>query len=469
MDRKWHVFWLVAVSVFMSTLDSSIVNVALPYMMQDLSLNLGTIQWVVTVYLLTVSSFLLTFGRLSDVRGRPLVYRLGFGLFTLGSLLCGMSESVAWLILARAVQGLGASMLMACSPALIVDVFEPERRGRALGLIGACVAAGLTTGPMAGGILLEYFSWRSIFFINIPVGCLALAAAGFVFDETDPGTGEPMDITGSLCLACTVCCLTIVLVKSGDWGVASPEGLLFLGAGAVAGGIFVRNAGQRAYPILDLDLLKTRCFTVPLAASLVLFMALFTLIFMMPFYLSLACGFSPGRTGVTMVVPFVFLLVVSPVSGALADRFGSGGLCCAGMFCLAVALVLLGELPAGQDTGGILWRLALAGTGTAMFISPNSAVVMGAVPANRRGVASGAVATARNIGMVMGVAMSSAVFTHTFSRVAPDTGLDQYVPEMAPLFMRGFRHVMMAGACMAGIGVVITLARGRAAGIRKGG
>ncbi|MBU3953014.1 MAG: MFS transporter, partial [Proteobacteria bacterium] len=152
-DKKWQIFSLVAVSIFMSTLDSSIVNVALPFIMQDMATDISTIQWVVLIYLLTVSSLLLTFGRLSDIKGRRPIYVAGFMVFTLGSFFCGMAPSAIFLVMARVIQGVGASMLMACSPALIVDVFEKEQRGRALGMMGAVVAAGLTLGPVAGGLI----------------------------------------------------------------------------------------------------------------------------------------------------------------------------------------------------------------------------------------------------------------------------------------------------------------------------
>ncbi len=161
-----------------------------------------------------------------------------------------------------------------------------------------------------------------------------------------------------------------------------------------------------------------------------------------------------------MIVPFLFLLVVSPVSGALSDRLGSRVLCVTGMGFLTLSLVLLGQLTPSDGLSGILWRLALAGLGTAMFISPNSTVIMGAVPANRRGVASGAVATARNMGMVIGVALSSAIFTYTFARLTHGLGLDKYGPEMVDSFMAGFRHTMTTGAWVAGLGIAITLARG---------
>lgn len=458
--KKWQIFLLVAVSIFMATLDSSIVNVALPFIMQDLSADLSAIQWVVVIYLLTVSSLLLTFGRLSDIKGRPMVYLLGFGFFTLGSFLCAASGTVTGLVMARAVQGIGASMLMACSPALIVDAFEMESRGRALGLVGACVAAGLTVGPVAGGLLLEVFSWRSIFYINLPVGVAAMGYGYWILRSEGRGSQEPMDILGSLMMAMMVCSFIIGLTKSPDWGFLSLESGFCWVAGLGAGMGFVITSRRSQYPLFDLELLRIRLFILPLFASLLLFASLFSMVFMMPFYLSLAHGFSPARTGGIMIVPFLFLLVVSPVSGAASDRFGSRVLCGTGMACLALGLFLLGSLSPGTDIFGIVWRLALAGMGTALFISPNSTAVMGAVPMERRGIASGAVATARNLGMVLGVAMASTIFTTTFSRLSQGAGLDSYIPAMAPFFMAGFKQAMTAGALLAFIGILVSLARG---------
>lgn len=460
MDKKWQIFFLVAVSIFMATLDSSIVNVALPYIMRDLSSSLSDIQWVVVIYLLTVSSLLLTFGRLSDITGRPMVYLLGFGFFTLGSFLCAVSATVTGLVMARAVQGVGASMLMACSPALIVDAFDLESRGRALGLVGACVAAGLTVGPVAGGLLLEVFSWRSIFYINLPVGLAAMAYGNRILRSEDRGSQEPMDIMGSLMMAVMVCSIIIGLTKSSDWGFLSLESCLCWAAGLGAGMGFVFNIRRAQYPLFDLGLLKIRLFILPLAASLILFASLFSMVFMMPFYLSLAHGFSPARTGGIMIIPFLFLLVISPISGVASDRLGSRMLCGGGMACLALGLFLLGSLSPGTDVFGIVWRLALAGIGTALFISPNSTAVMGAVPVERRGIASGAVATARNLGMVLGVAMASTIFSMTFSRLSQGAGLDSYTPAMVPFFMAGFKQAMTAGAFLAFAGILVSLARG---------
>lgn len=461
-NKKWQVFGLVGVSIFMSTLDSSIVNVALPFIMDDLSTNVQTIQWVVIIYLLSVSSLLLTFGRLSDLKGRCIIYTAGFLVFTLGSFLCGIAGGPGLLVTARAIQGMGASMLMACSPALIVDVFKKEERGRALGLMGAVVAAGLTTGPVAGGLILEFFSWRFIFFLNLPIGIGATLAGWRVLRSISRGngTGESLDRAGSILMILMLCCFITGLARSSDWGLFSwKTGLCLLGAGACLTG-FVRVEKQSTSPLFDLDLLRIRLFALPLAGAAVLFVSLFVMIFMMPFFLAYPCGFSASRTGMVMIVPFLFLLVVSPLSGAMVNRTGSRLLCTVGMGLMCLSLFTLKFLTPGSGVISILWPMALAGIGTALFVSPNNTAIMGAVPPDRRGTASGAVAAARNLGMVFGVALAGALFSSAFP--VEIQALDQgFLPSMIPGFMKGYQQVMAAGTIMAGLGVVIAFLRGK--------
>ena len=462
-NKKWKVFSLVAVSIFMSTLDSSIVNVALPYIMQEMVTDISTIQWVIVIYLLVVSSLLLTFGRLSDIKGRRLIYVAGFLVFTLGSFLCGVASTVSFLVTARVVQGAGASMLMACSPALIVDVFEKEQRGRVLGMIGAVVAAGLTLGPVAGGFILEYLSWRYIFYINIPIGIGATIAGVFVLKSIPGGKGsrEPLDYVGSLTMMIGLSSLILGLTQASSWGILSFRFAGCLMMAVLAGIGFIINARRCAHPLFDLGLLKIRLFVLPLATSGILFAALFTIVFMMPFYLTYPCGFSAGKTGGIMIVPFVFLLFISPVAGGLADRLGSRLLCFFGMVLLGLSLVSLIFLSPGMETLAILWRMALAGVGTALFVSPNNTTVMGAVPMARRGIASGATATARNLGMVMGVALATTIFTSSFTHLTQGAGLDNYTPAMVPYFMISFQKVMGFGAMIAFVGAGVAYARGK--------
>ncbi len=455
---KWQVFSLVAVSIFMSTLDSSIVNVALPYIMQDLGETMGRIQWVVVIYLLTVSSLLLVFGRLSDIRGRSLVYKGGFALFTLGSLCCALSPGVAWLVAARAVQGVGAAMLMACSPALIVDVFEPEQRGKGLGLVGACVALGLTFGPLTGGLLLEYFSWRSIFYVNLPVGIAALIYAGKVLRRQSDTLEAPLDVIGGVLIMIGMAGVILALSRMPAWGI-SLKTLTCLSTSICAGILWFGHARKTRYPLFDPALFKIPGFVLPLTGAFFLFAALFSLVFLMPFYLSLACGFSPARTGMIMIAPFLLLLVVSPASGALSDRLGTRPFCLAGLACLTASLFLLGRLTPADGLSKLLGLLVLSGTGTAMFISPNSTAVIGAVSGDLRGVASGALATARNLGMVTGVSLSSAIFSFSFGRLTGGGRLDTFTRALTPEFLSAFTHAMTAASLLALAGFAATLAR----------
>lgn len=462
-DNKWNIFFLVAVSIFMSTLDSSIVNVALPYMMKELQTDVQTIQWAVLIYLVTISSLLLTFGRLSDINGRKSIYVLGFTIFVAGSWLCGLARMPQTLIVSRAVQGIGASMLMACSPALIVDVFPAKERGKALGMIGAVVAAGLTTGPVVGGILLEYFSWRFIFYINIPIG-MAAALGGMVVLNGAFGKGkkdEPMDKMGSLLLILMISSLIIFLTQISRMGIVSGFSVFFAGLFILACIGFVVNETKSDFPLFDMQLLKIQLFVFPVIASAILFASLFVIIFMMPFYLTYPCGFSASKTGLIMIVPFLFLLVISPVSGIMYDKFGSKRLCILGMSALTLSLALLMTLHPGMTVFSIVWRIALAGIGTALYVSPNNTAIMSCVPASRRGIASGAVATARNLGMVIGVALAGLVFTTSFATLTNGLTLETYLPAMAPFFMISFKRTMAMGAIISAIGIGMTAARGQ--------
>lgn len=462
-ENKWKVFFLVGTSIFMSTLDSSIVNVALPFIMKNLHTDMVTIQWVVMIYLMTVSSMLLTFGRLSDIQGRKRVYIAGFATFTLGSFFCGIAPGATVLIISRAIQGLGASMLMACSPALVVDAFPQEERGRALGMLGATVAAGLTTGPVLGGMILEYFSWRFIFYINIPIGLAAIIGGLAVLGSPSfsKGSREPLDRAGSILLVIAISSLVVWMGRLPQWGLVSWKGAGLAGVCLLSTAALVVSESRSRYPLFDMPLLRIRLFVFPLVSAAILFAGLFVIIFMMPFYLTYPCGFSASKTGMVMIVPFLFLLFVSPAAGMLYDRLASRRLCMAGMTAMAASHFFLLFLDPSMNLFSILWRIGLAGLGTALFVSPNNTAILSAVPLSRRGIASGAVATSRNLGMVIGVALAGLVFSTSFSSFAKGAGLENYSVEMQSFFMASFRRTMMVGMALSVTGIVMAFLRGK--------
>ncbi len=462
LQHPWRIFGLVAVGVFMSTLDSSIVNIALPAIMKDLQSSFAGVEWVVMIYLLTVSSLLMSFGRLSDIVGRRNVYFTGFLLFAGGSFLCGFSPSVDWLIGFRALQGCGAAMLMACSPAIIVDVFPEAERGRALGTIGAVVAIGLTLGPALGGLLIHYISWRAIFYLNVPIGIIAalLVLRLFRGRTLNLWRPQPFDWRGAILLAGALGALLLAVSHTHQWALLSwPRmicGLLALGCGL----LFVYAERRVSRPLIDFSLFRIRLFVLPIAGAVLLFVSLFSIVFLMPFYLVDYAGFAENHAGLILITPFIFLFFMAPLAGSLYDRIGSRLLCTSGMAVLFLSLLLFARLPENPSALAVIWRLAFAGVGTALFTSPNTSAAMNAVPPSQRGVASGMVATARNLGMVLGIAMAGAVFYGTFQLLSDGVALQQYDPSLAPAFRTAFSWAMTAGAMTAAAGTALAFLRG---------
>jgi EmrB/QacA subfamily drug resistance transporter len=459
---KWLVFSLVAVGIFMSTLDGSIVNVALPTIMKDFGTPMATVEWVMMIYLLTVSALLLPFGRLSDIRGRRWVYSRGLLVFSAGSLLCGAAPGALFLIGARAFQGVGAAMVMACTPALVADAFPPAERGRALGMVGTVVASGLTLGPALGGWIIELFSWPVIFYINIPIGSVTAVIVDRLLrgGAADVQRPEAFDWAGAAFLLVWLSTALVAITHAYEWGATSVRVFVLAGVSAAALVGLVVVERRVSHPIVEPSLLTARLFVFPLASATILFIGLFSMVFLMPFFMQHPAGFSVSHTGHLMITPFVFLFAVSPVSGWLYDRMGSRLLCTLGMAILAAALLALSRLTPAAGDLDIAWRMGLAGLGTAIFISPNSAAIIGAVPPARRGLAASTVATARNLGMVLGIALAGATFNAAFAAASGGGHFETYRPEIAPIFMAAYRRAMMAGAIAAGLGVIASWLRG---------
>jgi len=348
----WRAFSVVAVGTFMATLDGNIVNVALPTIGRELGATVGGLQWIVNAYVLAITATLLVAGRIGDRLGHRATYAGGLVLFTVGSALCGIAPGLRELVAARILQALGASAMMAIGPAVVTAAFPPERRGRALGTVGAVVAIGLTAGPPLGGAIVAALSWRWVFYVNVPVGIAGVA-----------------------------------------WALRTlPRGGTSSGA-----------------PLLDPAIFRSRVFTRGLLAGFLSYAAMFSQTLLTPFLLAHTLGLGPGRLGLVMVSVPVALSVTSPASGWIADRFGGRWLPPLGMALLALALMLLSFAGPGSTVGSIAARLVLAGIGMGLFQSPNNAAVMSALPRARLGSGGGLLATARNGGMATGIGIASAL------------------------------------------------------------
>jgi EmrB/QacA subfamily drug resistance transporter len=464
---------LVWTGLFMTTLDASIVNIGLPAIARAFHTPLsGTIEWVIIGYLVVTTALLLTVGRLSDMVGRTSIWMAGLVLFTLASLLCGAAPSLSLLIMARLVQGAGASLMLATGTAMLTDAVPPNLRGRALGLGAVAIALGTSVGPTLGGVITEHLSWRWIFYVNLPVGLLALTAARR-FLPRGAGRGEwRFDPLGAILLAIGVATLTLGLSFGGEWGWTSLRLLatLVTGVVALAGALFTE--ARVAHPIIDLAMFRNPVFGSAIVSMLMSMLALFSVGFLLPFYFEELRGFSSAQSGWLLTPLPVVLAIVAPIAGAVADRFGSGLIAPLGLAINTVALLLLSHLDTTSSTWDIVWPLALAGLGQGLFQAPNTRALMDAAPATEQGAASGLLATARVAGQALSVAVAGAVFLGLGGSAgatligfrfgsAPPSG--PALEALESTFLHGLRAALTVCAGFAALGAVTALVRGKEA------
>ncbi len=421
MSKKGWVLSTVACGTFMATLDSSIVNIALPTLTKVLHSDLRSIKWIIVVYLLTITCTLLPFGRLSDLYGRKKIFQWGFIVFTIGSLLCGFAANIEQLIAFRILQGLGASMLMSNGPAIITQTFEYGSRGKALGILSMVVSLGLVSGPTIGGFLIGSLGWRSIFLVNIPIGLLGFLFAG---RHLDPMGGRqkhgPFDWGGAF-LQMLVLLLFILFVDPPSFTIADSNPILlsrwWLGGGLLSTGfIFYVIQRQVPEPILDLSLFKIRTFWAANLANFLNFISYSSLLVLMPFYLEEVLGLDPEHAGFLMSAIPLTVFVVAPISGLLSDHFGTRYLCAFGALVAAVALLTMaGVLGDGlRETTPhfkVVMGLLAIGFSSGLFQSPNNVALMSAIQTQKLGVASAVMATIRNLGLVTGTGIAAKLFS----------------------------------------------------------
>jgi EmrB/QacA subfamily drug resistance transporter len=467
LPNKWTVFSIVALGVLMATIDSSIVNVSLPVISRSFGAPLGgLVEWVVIGYLVVVAALLLTAGRISDIVGRRATWGWGLVVFTAGSAMCGVAWSLEALVGCRALQGLGSALLMAVSPAMIVGAFPPTQRGRALGLNALVVGVGISIGPTLGGVVVQHFGWRSIFYVNVPLGVLAILATATLLPRDRPGSGDRVDWVGALLVALGLGGLTAVLSFGSELGWSSIP--LLVGTAiallALVGlGLHVRRVSQ---PVIDPGLFKNRVFASASASLLLSFVATFAVALLMAFYLEDLRGWPADRAGLLLTPLPLTSAIVSPASGAVADRIGSQKLAASGMLIAAVGLASISAIDEATGVGRLVAGLVIIGIGQAVFRAPNNSALMGSAPRDRQGVAAGVLATARVMGQGLSVALAGALFA-AFGGAGAARALrrGEQVPAGAPVvdaFVRGLHAALVGCALVALLASGTALVRGRA-------
>ncbi len=454
---------IVCLGIFLGTLDTSIINIALPTLAAEFDVSSGDVIWVSLIFILVSTGLGLVMGRLGDLYGRKQLYIVGFALFTAAAGFAAIAGSLPELLAARVIQAIGASMVLANGAAIITATFPASQRGMGLGIMVATVGAGVATGPVLGGVLVDVLDWRAIFWVRIPFGVVgSILVARFLLDTPPDQRPRGLDLPGSLALFLMLSGAVLAVNRGDAWGWDSARVVGLFATAVVLAVVFVWIERRSAGPVVDLGLFRKRAFSGGIVSAIFQFFGLSAVIILMPFYLVEARGFSTLEAGGIMAAFPIAMLVVSPISGLLADRVSAPILTTVGLLVVTGGLIFSSTLTVETSIVGIVVRLFIVGTGAAIFSSPNTSAIMSAVPADRLGTASASQTTARTIGNAIGIAVAGAILTSEMAAVTSrgsPLGLDD--PEAAAkALVSGVRLALVVAAAIAALAIPPALLRG---------
>jgi EmrB/QacA subfamily drug resistance transporter len=445
--RKWWTLAAVAFGLFMIMLDNTVVNVALPSIERDLHITLSELEWVVTGYALTFASFMLIGGKVADAYGRRRIFVIGIVIFTVASLFCGLASSGSVLIGARVVQGVGSALMNPATLSIIAATFPPRERGTAIGIWAGVSALALAIGPLVGGLITEHLNWNWIFFINVPIGILGIAASYLLIDESRDETHERLDLPGLATSALGLFALTYGLIEANTYGWASSR---ILGSFAIAAvslvGFVLLERHQRA-PMLPLALFRNRTYT---GANLVIFLvalSMFGVFFFVSLYMQNVLGYSAVQAGAAFLPMTVLIILIAPLAGRMTDRIGSRGFMTAGMVLISAQLLYFSRLGVSASYWELLPAMIIGGIGMASTMTPSAAAATRSVPVDKAGVGSAVLNAFRQVGGTMGVAVMGAVVAHVAA--------GRRTPEA---FMDGFQRALTIASVIAIVGAAVAFA-----------
>jgi EmrB/QacA subfamily drug resistance transporter len=442
--RKWFTLAAVSFGLFMIMLDNTVVNVALPAIQEDLGADLSELQWVVTGYALTFAALMLIGGKVADAYGRRLIFVIGIAVFTTASLWCGLADSGDALITARVLQGVGAALMNPATLSIIAATFPPQQRGTAIGIWAGVSALALAIGPLVGGLITEHVHWSWIFFINVPVGVLAIAASYLFIDESRDQTHVRLDLPGLATSGVGLFALTYGLIEANTYGWGSAR---ILGAFAVAAlmlAAFVLLERHQRDPMLQLELFRSSTYTGANLVVLLVALAMFGIFFFMSLYMQTILGYSAVQTGAAFLPMTILIILVAPIAGRTSDRIGSRGLLTVGMALIAVQLLYFSRLGLDATYWDILPAFLVGGLGMALTMTPSAAAATRSVPVDKAGVGSAVLNASRQVGGSLGIAIMGAIVAYEAAgRRTPEAFID------------GFSSALMVAAAIAAVGAVV--------------
>jgi EmrB/QacA subfamily drug resistance transporter len=469
VQYKWTVLTVTTVGVLMSGLDSRIVVVGIPQVAAALKADAEQAIWFTQAYIFGTTVSLLVIGRVSDMVGRVKIYTLGFSIFTMGSLLTGLSPSPDIVIICRALQGLGAAALFANSAAIITDSAPTNELGLFLGINQVAFRVGAMAGLTLSGLILSFFDWRFLFYVNVPIGIFGTYWAHRRLKEVStPERGAPMDWQGFFAFTASIVTFLLALTFAAYGTIPVSWLLLLVGSSVVFLALFVRRERSYAHPLLDLKLLRIREFTGGVIAQMLNSLAWGAVILLLSLYLQLVKGYAPLQAGIA-IIPFdLAFLAVGPLSGRLSDRYGHMPFTTSGLAIMSGSLLLMSTTSVDTPYASLAAYLVVFGVGIGLFASPNMSSIMGSVPPHERGVASGVRATFFNVGyvlsfniaiLVMTLVLPYSVITSVIS--APNPAVINGVDKA--LFARGLDYAYQVSAVINAVAILPSVMRGKRA------
>jgi EmrB/QacA subfamily drug resistance transporter len=451
-NRKWWTLGAVAFGLFMIMLDNTIVNVALPSIQRDLGIGVSELEWVVNGYALTFAVLMLTGGKLADLLGRRLIFIVGLAVFTASSLACGLAGSAEVLIGARIVQGVGAALMNPATLSIIMATFPPRQRGMAIGIWAGISALALAIGPLLGGVITEGIDWGWIFFINVPIGILAVVVARLVVPESrDTSTHQRLDLPGLVTSGIALFALTYGLIEANTYGWTSARILSLFAVAAVGLALFVVLELRQRVPMLDLSLFRSGTFAGANATMMLVALAMFGVFFFVSLYMQNILGYSATEAGATFLPMTMLIILIAPLAGRLSDRVGSRWLMGAGMTLVGASLLLFSRLDTASGFWDILPGLIVGGFGMALTMTPTTAAAMGSVPVEKAGVGSAVLNSMRQIGGSLGIAVMGAIVL-SYVEAAPGD------PRAAAQFVEGLQAALVVAAAIAFAAALVAVA-----------
>jgi EmrB/QacA subfamily drug resistance transporter len=450
-DNRRVVLIIAGVSSFLVPFMGSSINIALPAIGAEFKMGAVLLSWVPTSYLLASAIFLLFFSRIGDIYGRKKIFLSGMIVYTFGALISALSISGLMLIVCRLVQGVGSAMTFGTSVAILTSVYPQKERGRALGIISASVYSGLSLGPFLGGFLTQHVGWRSLFYLNVPIGLIVVIMVLWrLRGEWAEAKGDTIDLPGSIIYAAM-----LISVMYGLSLLPSGVGFVFLTAGGIGALIFFFVELRTNSPLLDVRIFRSNpVFTFSISAALIHYCSTFAVTFLLSLYLQYIKGFSAQSAGMILICQPIIMALFSPLSGRLSDRIEPRVLASIGMACSCLGTYLLSFI--GEYTGltYIVINLIILGFGFGFFSSPNTNAVMSSVERRYFGLASGTLGTIRLIGQMLSMGMAMMILSIVMGKV-------RITPDLYPLFLKSLKITLVIGGTLCFFGIFSSLARGR--------